>query len=93
MWRGTAAVWLYFEAVLRNAARDAGVVVAPAMAFYGDWATSCPRPLMGAWYAAAEIRCIAVALTLEADAWNSADGPANPCPKKKKTISSFPIVD
>jgi hypothetical protein len=58
-----AAVLAVFER-FANAARDAGVVVAPAMAFYGGLGDLLSTAAMGEWDAADEI-CIAVAL----DSW------------------------
>src|SRR5260370_18578214 len=58
-----AAVLAVFER-FANAARDAGVVVAPAMAFFGGLGDFLSTAAMGEWDAADEI-CIAVAL----DSW------------------------
>ncbi len=58
-----AAVLAVFER-FANAARDAGVVVAPAMAFFGGLGDLLSTAAMGEWDAADEI-CIAVAL----DSW------------------------
>jgi hypothetical protein len=61
-----AAVLAVFE---RFAARDAGVVVIPAMAFYGGLGDLLATAAMGEWDAAEEI-CIAVAL----DSWKPTRG-------------------
>jgi hypothetical protein len=63
-----AAVLAVFER-FANAARDAGVVVAPAMAFYGGLGDLLATAAMGEWDAADEI-CIAVAL----DSWKPTRG-------------------
>jgi hypothetical protein len=58
-----AAVLAVFER-FASAARDAGVVVIPAMAFYGGLGDLLATAAMGEWHAADEI-CIAIAL----DSW------------------------
>ncbi len=63
-----AAVLAVFER-FASAARDAGVVVAPAMAFYGGLGDLLATAAMGEWDAADEI-CIAVAL----DSWKPTRG-------------------
>jgi hypothetical protein len=63
-----AAVLAVFERFAR-AARDAGVVVAPAMAFYGGLGDLLATSAMGTWDAADEI-CIATAL----DSWKPTHG-------------------
>jgi Saccharopine dehydrogenase NADP binding domain len=63
-----AAVLAVF-ARFASAARDAGVVVAPAMAFYGGLGDLLATAAMGDWEAADEI-CIAVAL----DSWKPTRG-------------------
>jgi hypothetical protein len=63
-----AAVLAVFER-FASAARDAGVVVAPAMAFYGGLGDLLATAAMGEWDAADEI-CIAVAL----DSWKPTQG-------------------
>lgn len=63
-----AAVLAVFER-FASAAQDAGVVVAPAMAFYGALGDLLATALMGEWEAADEI-CIAVAL----DSWKPTRG-------------------
>ena len=63
-----AAVLAVFER-FASAARDAGVVVAPAMAFYGGLGDLLGTAAMGEWDAADEI-CIAVAL----DSWKPTRG-------------------
>jgi len=63
-----AAVLAVFER-FATAARDAGVVVAPAMAFYGGLGDLLATAVMGEWEAADEI-CIAVAL----DSWKPTRG-------------------
>jgi hypothetical protein len=63
-----AAVLAVFER-FANAARDAGVVVGPAMAFYGGLGDLLATAAMGEWDAADEI-CIAVAL----DSWKPTRG-------------------
>jgi hypothetical protein len=63
-----AAVLAVFER-FASAARDAGVVVAPAMAFYGGLGDLLATAVMGEWEAADEI-CIAVAL----DSWKPTRG-------------------
>src|SRR5207245_6252474 len=49
--------------------RDAGVVVAPAMGFYGGWGDLLATAAMGEWDATDEI-CIAIAL----DSWKPTRG-------------------
>jgi hypothetical protein len=63
-----AAVLAVFER-FASAARDAGVVVAPAMAFYGGLGDLLATAAMGAWDAADEV-CIAVAR----DSWKPTRG-------------------
>jgi hypothetical protein len=63
-----AAVLAVFER-FASAARDAGAVVAPAMAFYGGLGDLLATAAMGEWDAADEI-CIAVAL----DSWKPTRG-------------------
>jgi len=63
-----AAVLAIFER-FADAARDAGVVVAPAMAFYGGLGDLLATAAMGDWAGADEI-CIAIAL----DSWNPTRG-------------------
>src|SRR5216684_1329335 len=63
-----AAVLAVFER-FASAARGAGVVVAPAMAFYGGLGDLLATAAMGEWDGADEI-CIAVAL----DSWNPTRG-------------------
>jgi len=63
-----AAVLSVFER-FASPARDAGVVVAPAMAFYGGLGDLLATAVMGEWEAADEI-CIAVAL----DTWKPTRG-------------------
>jgi saccharopine dehydrogenase-like protein len=63
-----AAVLAVFER-FASAARDAGVVVAPAMAFYGGLGDLLATAAMGEWDAADEI-CIATAL----DSWKPTRG-------------------
>jgi saccharopine dehydrogenase-like protein len=63
-----AAVLAVFER-FAGAARDAGVVVAPAMAFYGGLGDLLATAVMGEWESADEI-CIAVAL----DSWKPTRG-------------------
>jgi Saccharopine dehydrogenase NADP binding domain len=63
-----AAVLAVFER-FASAAPDAGVVVAPAMAFYGGLGDLLATAAMGEWDAADEI-CIAVAL----DSWKPTQG-------------------
>jgi Saccharopine dehydrogenase NADP binding domain len=63
-----AAVLAVFER-FASAARDAGAVVAPAMAFYGGLGDLLATAAMGEWDAADEI-CIAVAL----DSWKPTQG-------------------
>jgi short subunit dehydrogenase-like uncharacterized protein len=63
-----AAVLAVFER-FATAARDADVVVAPAMAFYGGLGDLLATAAMGAWDAADEV-CIAVAL----DSWKPTRG-------------------
>jgi len=63
-----AAVLAVFER-FADAARDAGVVVAPAMAFYGGLGDLLATAAMGDWAEADEI-CIAMAL----DSWNPTRG-------------------
>lgn len=63
-----AAVLAVFERYA-SAARDAGVVVAPAMAFYGGLGDLLATAAMGDWDAADEI-CIATAL----DSWKPTRG-------------------
>ena len=63
-----AAVLAVFER-FADAARDAGVVVAPAMAFYGGLGDLLATAAMGGWAEADEI-CIAIAL----DSWNPTRG-------------------
>ena len=63
-----AAVLAVFER-FAGAARDAGVVVAPAMGFYGGLGDLLATAAMGEWDAADEI-CIAIAL----DSWKPTQG-------------------
>jgi len=63
-----AAVLAVFER-FASAARDAGVVVAPAMGFYGGLGDLLATAAMGEWDAADEI-CIAIAL----DSWKPTQG-------------------
>jgi hypothetical protein len=63
-----AAVLAVFER-FASAARDAGVVVIPAMAFYGGLGDLLATAAMGEWHAADEI-CIAIAL----DSWQPTRG-------------------
>src|SRR5258708_3068114 len=63
-----AAVLAVFER-FASAARDAGVVVAPAMGFYGGLGGLLATAAMGEWDAADEI-CIAIAL----DSWKPTRG-------------------
>jgi short subunit dehydrogenase-like uncharacterized protein len=63
-----AAVLAVFER-FASTARDAGVVVAPAMAFYGGLGDLLATAAMGEWDAADEV-CIAVAL----DSWKPTRG-------------------
>jgi hypothetical protein len=63
-----AAVLAVFER-FAEAARNAGVVIAPAMAFYGGLGDLLATEAMGEWAAADEI-CIAVAL----DSWQPTRG-------------------
>jgi hypothetical protein len=63
-----AAVLAVFEQ-FAGAARDAGVVVAPAMAFYGGLSDLLVTAAMGSWAEADDI-CIAMAL----DSWNPTRG-------------------
>ena len=63
-----ASVLAAFER-FRNVARDAGVVVAPAMGFYGGLGDLLATAAMGEWDAADEI-CIAIAL----DSWKPTRG-------------------
>ncbi len=63
-----AAVLATFER-FADAARDAGVVIAPAMAFYGGLGDLLATTAMGDWAAADEI-CIAIAL----DSWKPTRG-------------------
>jgi hypothetical protein len=63
-----AAVLAVFDRFAR-AARDAGIVVAPAMAFYGALGDLLATAAMGEWDSADEI-CIAVAL----DSWRPTRG-------------------
>jgi len=63
-----AAVLAVFER-FASAARDAGVVVAPAMGFYGGLGDLLATAAMGEWDAADEI-CIAIAL----DSWKPTRG-------------------
>src|SRR6266436_1334433 len=63
-----AAVLTVFER-FGSAARDAGVVVAPAMGFYGGLGDLLATAAMGEWDAADEI-CIAIAL----DSWKPTRG-------------------
>jgi len=63
-----AAVLAVFER-FASAARDAGVVVLPAMAFYGGLGDLLATAAMGEWHAADEI-CIAIAL----DSWQPTRG-------------------
>jgi len=82
-----AAVLAVFER-FANAARDAGSLVAPPWRSLGDWATSCPLPLWGSGCGGRNLHRSRLD-SWEADARNSADGPAESWP----TFSSFPIVD
>src|SRR5712664_3278350 len=63
-----AAVLAVFER-FASAAQDAGVVVAPAMGFYGGLGDLLATAAMGEWHAADEI-CIAIAL----DSWKPTRG-------------------
>lgn len=63
-----AAVLAVFEG-FADAARDEGVVIAPAMAFYGGLGDLLATAAMGDWTAANEI-CVAVAL----DSWQPTQG-------------------
>jgi hypothetical protein len=63
-----AAVLAVFER-FASAAREAGVVVLPAMAFYGGLGDLLATAAMGEWHAADEI-CIAIAL----DSWQPTRG-------------------
>src|SRR5260370_25804832 len=63
-----AAVLAVFER-FASAARDAGVVVIPAMAFYGGLGDLLATAAMGEWHAADEI-CIPIAL----DSWQPTRG-------------------
>jgi hypothetical protein len=63
-----AAVLAVFDR-FASAARDAGIVVAPAMAFYGGLGDLLATAAMGGWDSADEI-CIAVAL----DSWKPTRG-------------------
>ena len=63
-----AAVLAVFER-FANAAREAGVVVIPAMAFYGGLGDLLATAAMGEWRAADEV-CIAIAL----DSWQPTRG-------------------